>query len=38
VIYLPDTNAWIAFLNPGDSPVKSRVADHRPDEIALCAV
>ena len=38
MIYLLDTNAWIAVLNPGDSPVKSRLSAHQPDEIALCSI
>jgi tRNA(fMet)-specific endonuclease VapC len=38
VIYLPDTNAWIAYLNPGDSPVKSQFRSHPPADIAFCAV
>jgi len=38
VIYLPDTNAWIAYVNPGDSPVKSEFRAHPPADIAFCAV
>jgi tRNA(fMet)-specific endonuclease VapC len=38
MIYLLDTNAWIAVLNPGDSSVKSRLSAHQPDEIALCSI
>jgi tRNA(fMet)-specific endonuclease VapC len=38
MIYLLDTNAWIAVLNPGDSPVKSRLSTHQPDEIVLCSI
>jgi tRNA(fMet)-specific endonuclease VapC len=38
VIYLPDTNAWITYVNPGDSPVKSRFRAHPPADIAFCAV
>jgi tRNA(fMet)-specific endonuclease VapC len=38
MIYLLDTNAWIAVLNPGVSPVKSRLSAHQPDEIALCSI
>jgi len=38
VIYLPDTNAWIAYVNPGDSPVKSEFRSHPPADIAFCAV
>lgn len=36
--YLPDTNAWIAYVNPGDSPVKSQFRAHSPTDIAFCAV
>ena len=38
MIYLPDTNAWITYVNPGDSPVKSRFRAHPPADIAFCAV
>jgi tRNA(fMet)-specific endonuclease VapC len=38
VIYLPDTNAWIAYVNPGDSPVKSEFRSHPPADTAFCAV
>ena len=38
MIYLPDINAWIAYVNPGDSPVKSQLRAHQPTDIAFCAV
>jgi tRNA(fMet)-specific endonuclease VapC len=38
MIYLPDTNVWIAYLNAGDSPVKTHFLHHSVQEIALCAV
>jgi tRNA(fMet)-specific endonuclease VapC len=38
MIYLPDTNAWIAYVNPGDSLVKSSFRAHRPADIAFCSV
>ena len=38
MIYLPDTNAWIAYVNPGDSPVKTRFRAHQPADIVFCAV
>jgi len=38
MIYLPDTNVWIAYLNPGDSPVKPRFLQHDPQDVALCSV
>ncbi|MGH8608499.1 MAG: type II toxin-antitoxin system VapC family toxin [Gammaproteobacteria bacterium] len=36
--YLLDTNAWIRYLNPADSPVKYRVSAARPRDIVLCSV
>jgi len=38
MIYLPDTNVWIAYLNPGQTEAKVRIARHRPEELALCSV
>ncbi len=38
MIYLPDTNAWIAYLNPGDSPVKARFRAYQPADIVFCSV
>jgi tRNA(fMet)-specific endonuclease VapC len=38
MMYLPDTNAWIAYVNPGDSLLKSRFRAHQPADIAFCAV
>lgn len=38
MIYLPDTNAWIVYLNPGDSPVKARFRAHPPTDVAFCSV
>lgn len=38
MIYLPDTNVWIAYVNPGDSPVKSRFRAHQPADIIFCSV
>lgn len=35
---MPDTNVWIAYLNPGDSPVKANVRSQRPTDIAFCSV
>jgi tRNA(fMet)-specific endonuclease VapC len=35
---LLDTNACIAAVNPGPSPVKLRLARHAPDEVLLCSV
>jgi tRNA(fMet)-specific endonuclease VapC len=36
--YLPDTNVWISYLNPGESAVKRRFPGHPPSAIALCSV
>ena len=36
--YLPDTNAWIAYLNLGASPVKTRFAAHPASAIVLSTV
>ena len=38
MIYLPDTNIWIAYLNPGESPVKTRLRAHPPAAITFCSV
>ncbi|MFO1429328.1 MAG: type II toxin-antitoxin system VapC family toxin [Candidatus Competibacteraceae bacterium] len=38
MIYLPDTNAWIAYLNPGNSPVKARFRAHPPANVAFCSM
>jgi tRNA(fMet)-specific endonuclease VapC len=38
MIYLPDTNAWIAYVNPGSSAVKSRFRAHLPTDIIFCSV
>lgn len=38
MIYLPDTNVWIAYLNPGVSTVKARFQQHPIQAIALCSV
>jgi tRNA(fMet)-specific endonuclease VapC len=38
MIYLPDTNAWIAYVNPGASAVKSRFRAHPPTDIVFCSV
>jgi tRNA(fMet)-specific endonuclease VapC len=37
-MYLLDTNAWIAYLNPGQSPVVSRMRTHQASELFLCSV
>lgn len=38
MIYLPDTNVWIKYLNPGDSMIKVRIAHLKASEIRLCAI
>ena len=38
MIFLPDTNVWIRFLNPGDSLVKERFLTTDPSKIRLCSV
>lgn len=38
MIYLPDTNVWIAYLNSRESQVKEVLSRHRLEDIALCSV
>ncbi len=38
MIYLPDTNVWIAFLNPGVNVVKHRMGAMPSNQIATCSV
>lgn len=38
MIYLPDTNALIRFLNPGSNPVKEHFLAVDPFTIHLCSV
>ena len=38
MIYLPDTNVLIRFLNTGPSPVKTRLLSVDPKKIRLCSV
>ena len=37
-MWLPDTNVWIALLNPPPSPVKARFQALDPAQIFLCDV
>jgi predicted nucleic acid-binding protein len=37
-MWLPDTNAWIRFLNPQASPVKSHFSMRATADIFLCDV
>lgn len=36
--YLPDTNVWINYLNPGASPVKEKFLTVSAMDILLCSV
>ncbi|MBI3329427.1 MAG: type II toxin-antitoxin system VapC family toxin [Nitrospinae bacterium] len=38
MMYLPDTNVWIAYVNPVASAVKARFRAHPPTDIAFCSV
>jgi len=38
MIYLPDTNAWIGFLNADSSKVQQRLKTTESSEIRLCSV
>lgn len=38
MIYLPDTNVWIGFLNPGENAIKRRMEAVPPDQIVVCSV
>ncbi len=38
MIYLPDTNACIRYLNPAASAVKRRFQSASPQDIALCDI
>lgn len=38
MIYLPDTNVWIAYLNRKESRVKAALTEHRLEDIVLCSV
>jgi tRNA(fMet)-specific endonuclease VapC len=38
MIILPDTNAWIRFLNPGDNQVKERFLSADRSKIRICSV
>ena len=37
-MYLPDTNVWIGFLNPGDNAIKRRIADMPSGHLVVCSV
>jgi tRNA(fMet)-specific endonuclease VapC len=38
MIHLLDTNAWISYLNSQTSPVRNRLNQIPPQEIATCSV
>jgi len=38
MMFLPDTNVWIRFLNPGENQVKDRFLSADPSTIWLCSV
>jgi tRNA(fMet)-specific endonuclease VapC len=38
MIFMPDTNVWIRFLNPGESPVKDHLLSIDPGTICMCSV
>ena len=38
MIFLPDTNVWIRFLNPGETQVKKRFLSADPSKICFCSV
>ncbi len=38
MIFLPDTNVWIRFLNPGENHVKNHFLSADPSTICLCSV
>ena len=38
MIFIPDTNVWIRFLNPGENHVKNHFLSADPSTIWLCSV
>ena len=38
MIFLPDTNVWIRFLNPGENHAKNHFLSADPSTICLCSV
>ena len=38
MIFLPDTNVWIRFLNPGENQVKDHFLSTNPSTVWLCSV
>lgn len=37
-MWLLDTNAWIAYLNPRPSPIKKRIAETPIEQLYICDV
>ena len=38
MMYLPDTNVWIQYLNPGNNSVKDRMLSVESSAIQFCSV
>jgi tRNA(fMet)-specific endonuclease VapC len=38
LIFLRDTNAWIALMNPGESPVQQRFHEQPVSAIGFCSI
>ncbi|MCB9129218.1 MAG: type II toxin-antitoxin system VapC family toxin [Ardenticatenales bacterium] len=38
MMWMPDTNAWIRYLNPQSSSVKGHFLKHSPNSIFLCDI
>lgn len=36
--YLPDTNVWIKYLNPINSPAKQKLTSHNTNDLYFCAI
>lgn len=38
MMWIPDTNVWIRYLNPQSSPVKAYFLKHPADKMFLCDI
>ncbi len=38
MMLMPDTNAWINFLNPGNSMVKTHFAQADASRVSMCSI
>ena len=38
LIYIPDTNVWIKYLNPIDSPAKQKLTSINTQQLYFCSV